>query len=371
MKFNLFICTILIISSIGCSSSDENNETPTDNNPKNIMFIGGTNEYYAINSQNGQLKWVFSVLNGRFQYSTAFYSNNVLYVGCTDSYLYAIDASKGTLLWKFKTNEAIESSVYVYNNTVFFGSDDDNFYALNTATGELKWKYTAGFNVSSSPVVSGDIVYFASDDGYVYALEQGSGALKWKYYTGSIFNSSSSSIVGNNLYIGNRNGNIYNINKNTGQLNWEKQLGSSVEYSSPTILDGYLYVTDKNALYKMDAVTGNIIWQSYNSGNYSSSPFVNENYITVNSSSGNLTVIDKQTGNTRWQKTIYSNSAEAVSTDGTVFIGGGGSNYVYAFSENDGTEKWRFPMKAVTTSAPVIINKDGKVVYPSKSGGRD
>ena len=70
---------------MGCSSSDDISETSPIT--KNIMFIGGMNKYYAIDSEKGQLKWSFSVTNGTFAYSTAFLSNNVLYVGCTDQYL--------------------------------------------------------------------------------------------------------------------------------------------------------------------------------------------------------------------------------------------------------------------------------------------
>lgn len=363
---------MLVTALTGCSSSDDTmDETPVFNGPKNRIFIGGMNKYYALDSQSGQLKWSFLVDSGTFQYSTAFYQDNVLYVGCTDSYIYALNAENGNLLWKFKTNGPIESSVFVSGTTVFVGSDDDSFYALNAATGELKWKYATGFNVSSSPIVSGETVYFGSDDGYLYALAQSTGTLKWKYYAGNIFNSSSPAIVQNSLYIGNRDGNIYNIHKDTGELIWKKQLGSSLEHSSPTVLDGYLYISDKYSLHKLEASTGNPVWQSSHPGNYSSSPYVNENAVYTSSSSGNIVASDKQSGTVKWQKTIYSNSAEPVTADAKVYIGGGGSNFIYAFSEKDGTEVWKYPVNSIVTSAPVILNKDGKLFYPSKSGGRN
>lgn len=339
--------------------------------PKNTMFIGGIRNYFALDSQKGSLKWSFQVPSGDFTYSTAFFHNNVLYVGCTDHYLYALNASNGRFLWKYKTNLGIESGVYVSDDTVYFGSGDDDFYALDATTGNLKWKFSTGFNVSSSPNVSGDTVYFASDDGNIYALDKRNGNFKWKYFANNIFERSGCSIVGNDLYVGNRNGNIYKINKNSGELIWKKLLGSSGEHSSPTISGGYLYTTDESDLYKIETSTGNIIWQKYNVKKYSSSPYVNEKYITVNSSSGDLTVINKSTGNIIWQKTIYSNSAEPISVNSFVYSGGGGTNNIYCYSEDDGKEIWKYPINSIDTSAPVIINNEGKLFYPSKSGAKD
>lgn len=337
--------------------------------PKNTMFIGGINYYYALDTQTGSTKWYFPA-NGSFQYSTAFFKNNVLYVGCTDNHLYALNASTGKLLWKYKTGAGIESSVFVDNDVVFFGSDDDNFYALDAISGSLKWKYKTGHNVSSSPKVSQDVVYFGSDDYYFYALNKEDGSVKWKYYAGNLFNGSGCAIVNNSLFVGNRNGNIYNLNKLSGEVIWKKNYGSSGEYSSPTISEGSLYQTDRNYLYKIDINSGNIIWQTYNPNSYYSSPYVSANSVVVNSNAGNLLVLDKSTGSIKWEKTINANGAEPILVNSTIFTGGGGSRFIYAFSEN-GNEVWRSSVVSISTSAPVIIDKNGGIFYPSNSGGRD
>jgi hypothetical protein len=54
---------------------------------------------------------------------------------------------------------------------VFIGSDDDNVYALNATTGALVWKYKTGGMVDpSSPAVSSGVVYVGSEDDNVYAF---------------------------------------------------------------------------------------------------------------------------------------------------------------------------------------------------------
>jgi len=65
------------------------------------------------------------------------------------------------------------------NGVVYFGSwsTDNSVYALNASTGALLWKYKTGLNVKSSPTVTNGVVYVGSDDNNVYALNAINGAL--------------------------------------------------------------------------------------------------------------------------------------------------------------------------------------------------
>jgi outer membrane protein assembly factor BamB len=54
----------------------------------------------------------------------------VLYVGCDDGYLYALDISTGAQRWRYKTGGAIRSQILVAGDLVYFGSLDHRVYAL-------------------------------------------------------------------------------------------------------------------------------------------------------------------------------------------------------------------------------------------------
>ena len=113
-------------------------------------------------------------------------ANGRVYVGSFDSYLYALNASTGALLWRYTTGNAISSSSpTVAKGVVYVGCDDGNLYALTASTGALLWRYTTGSSVWSSPAVVNEMVYFGSNDGNLYALEASTGALIWKYTIGS------------------------------------------------------------------------------------------------------------------------------------------------------------------------------------------
>ena len=72
--------------------------------------------------------------------------------------------------WKFKTERVIEawfSSPAASDDIVYFGSDDSYLYALNAPTGELKWKLKTGDVVYSSPAIADGAVYVGSHDSYL------------------------------------------------------------------------------------------------------------------------------------------------------------------------------------------------------------
>ena len=103
------------------------------------------------------------------------------------------------VLWKYKTGAGY-SSPAVSGGMVYVGSNDGYVYALDASSGSLKWKYKTGDSVASSPAVSGGVVYVGSHDGYVYALDASSGNLKWKYKTGG--GGSSPAVSGGVVYVG-------------------------------------------------------------------------------------------------------------------------------------------------------------------------
>ncbi len=68
----------------------------------------------------------------------------VVYFGSSDGNLYALNADRGNLRWKYKTNGIIHTSPALYHRTVYFGSWDTYLYAVDAETGKEKWKFKTG-----------------------------------------------------------------------------------------------------------------------------------------------------------------------------------------------------------------------------------
>ena len=73
------------------------------------------------------------------------------------------------LLWSFKTDDAIKSSPVISNNTIFVGSDDGFLYALTWAA-TLKWKFNAGSAIESPPLIVDNVVFVGSLVGVLFAI---------------------------------------------------------------------------------------------------------------------------------------------------------------------------------------------------------
>ncbi len=97
-------------------------------------------------------------------------ANGLVYVGCADSNLYALNAIDGQLVWKYTTGGEVASSPAITNNAVIFGSCDGKVYALDALTGAFMWSYATGGKVVSSPSIANGIVYVGSYDHMVYAF---------------------------------------------------------------------------------------------------------------------------------------------------------------------------------------------------------
>ena len=291
-------------------------------------------------------QWTFST--GGKIFSTPVLGGKVIFIGSEDGYFYALQRDSGKLKWKFKTGGAVHSTAVVHGGSVFFGSFDGAYYALDKERGTEKWRFKTGGEkwmggrgylgmkpdtahhddpwqfYLSSPVIGGTrevpVLYFGSSDHHVYAVNANSGAMIWKYQTDGIVHSSPALHEGV-LYIGSWDTYLYALDAQTGRLLWKfktgDQPGMSGIQASPVVENGTVYFGARDAhFYAVNAQDGSLRWK----------------YAADNS----------------W---ILSN---AVVQNNTVYFGTSDSYLVLALNTNDGTEKWRTPLKGYVYSSPCL-----------------
>jgi outer membrane protein assembly factor BamB len=108
--------------------------------------------------------------------------DDVVYTGCRDFHLYALNADTGKLIWKFKADNIVFTIPVIVGNTLFTGSYSGNFYAIDASTGRRIWKFSTGGMICSSPASHKSMVYFGCWDCNLYALTI-QGELAWKFRT--------------------------------------------------------------------------------------------------------------------------------------------------------------------------------------------
>ena len=155
-----------------------------------VIYIGSEDfNMYAVDASSGQLVWQFAT---GFQIdSTPVVVESVLFFGSDDDCMYALDlpakqqhaspsssssSMSPTLKWKYCTKGWVYSSPAVAQGIVYVGSLDSYVYALNATSGAVVWMYetlttyATGYGVWSSPTVLDGVVYIGSNDQKLYAI---------------------------------------------------------------------------------------------------------------------------------------------------------------------------------------------------------
>jgi outer membrane protein assembly factor BamB len=308
----------------------------------------------AAETSGGDEIWRFET-GGPVYTSSPTVVEGTVFVGSTDTNLYAVDAGDGTEQWRFETGGPVySSSPAVVEGTVFVGSADNNLSAVDAARGEEQWTFETGDNLLSSPTVVDGTVFVGSKDINLYAVDAGDGTEQWRFKTsGNVY--SSPTVVDGTVYVGCEDTNLYAVDASTGTEQWRCKTGGMVS-SSPTVVDGTVYVgSDDENLYLVDASDGTEQWLFETGGQVLSSPTVVDGTIFIGTSDDNLYAVDASTGNEQWRYEIgRAVDSSPTVVDGTVFVGSWDD--LYAVDASTGTEKWRYETGGTVRSSPTVVD---------------
>lgn len=137
-----------------------------------VVYVGARDGFlYAIDTNDGSLKWRFDHKISWVNSSPAV-ANGIVYAASSDGrFVQAVDAATGAERWRSTTAQSIVwSSPAITEKYVYYGDGVGRLHVADIATGRDLALFRTGANVFSSPAVDGDLVVFGSDDGSVYAL---------------------------------------------------------------------------------------------------------------------------------------------------------------------------------------------------------
>ena len=293
-----------------------------------VLYIGCyDNNLYALNADDGAFLWKFPTEGGIA--STPWVERDRILLGSEDGNLYAISREGGELVWKSPTHDRIRSSPQVAYSHCFVGSDDCCLYAFSASSGQMVWRFQSAGPIRSTPLVAGEMIYVGSDDGYLYALDLRSGNVKWKYNTNRRV-TSSATISENLIFVGSADGHLYAINARSGWPVWRFRTRGYV-LSTPAVAEGIAYIGSADGhLYAVEAGTGRQIW-NYDTGSpITSSPALNNEIVFVGSNSGAVHAVNAKQGEVVWKYMTGGPVPSSPIVDQRVVYIGSTDHYVYA-----------------------------------------
>ena len=283
-------------------------------------------------------------------------ANGVAYIGSGRG-VYALDAESGTKLWSFAADSMVWSPAVAYG-LVFIGSEDGWLYALNASAGTLTWKRQIGSSIGdaiSAPAAEKGIIYVGVgkyDGATIYALHAKTGRKVWTYEGGWI--NTEGAIANGIVYFGELGGGFDAFDANTGVQLWGAYLDAS-----PAVTNGVVYVGGD----ALDARTGALLWSSGVRAFVAPAVANGVVYFAADS----LYALDAKTGAKLWRRPLsfqYSESSPAVA-GGVVYVGSD-DHSLDAFNAKSGNMLWSYRTGDVVISSPVVVN--GMVYVGSLDG---
>lgn len=235
----------------------------------------GDHTLFNYNLKRGKIQWQF---NAGDIASEPLILDDKIVITARYNHIDLYDLTDGTEIWKFETDDQIQSSPACQDSIIVFGCDNHFIYAVHRLNGELLWEFKTGASVQSIPSIKDSVVYIGSQDLYFYALNLHSGDLIWKFKAeGQILHGSA--VHDSVVIFSSTLGGVYCLNRFNGQMNWSFK-AESVVSTLPLICDEKVFFgsLDKH-YYALDIANGNQLWSYKTKGRARTAPVIWKNYV--------------------------------------------------------------------------------------------
>lgn len=233
-----------------------------------VYFGSDDRFFYCLSSSKGKLIWKFQADDPI--YSTPITDGNSVYFGCGTGAFYSLDALSGKQNWK-NTDAAynIEQKPFITNGRVYFGAWDTYIYCVNTTDGSLVWKCVGKGSsegvapryyspADCGPVVCGGKV-FAPDRKYRLSIIDAVAGNMLSFLDD--VSAIGLSADGNSIYM-RKLGGILEKTDSTGKTIWSVNVSMDDVPTVPLEVNGVVYVCSRRGFVSVvSAENGQVLWQ--------------------------------------------------------------------------------------------------------------
>lgn len=148
-----------------------------------IIIVGSEAGEVIALELSGSRKWAYRIRRGVNASPFVDEIENICYIGGMDGFMYALDASNGYNIWRFRTNGPIVSAATMADDILYFGSADGKVYAVEAERSKEKWNFSTEKPIVAAPVFHDGKVYVGSTDHHLYCIDARNGKELWKFET--------------------------------------------------------------------------------------------------------------------------------------------------------------------------------------------
>jgi serine/threonine protein kinase len=284
-----------------------------------VVYIGCyDNNVYALNAGDGKFQWKYAADGGIVSRPAAYEGN--IYFGSKDQRLHVISSRSGKVVWTYFTEGPIHSSPRIAEGHVFIGSDDHHLHAVNVSSSRLAWRFDTGDKVRSTPMVANELVYVGTESGDFLAIDY-RGGMRWRFQAKRAI-TSSPTVTGTSVLFTSVDGTLYCLDGRDGWAIWRFRLGKA-SVSSPAVTENLCFVGAADGfIYCVDTQSGKEVWRFRTEHQVSSSPALYRDSVYCGSVDGSLYCLEYRTGRQRWKfDTPAAITGSAAVFDDVVYLG--------------------------------------------------
>lgn len=120
-----------------------------------LYLVSMDHHLYALNAENGNLRWKSEDLGGPIVSPPAVSDSGLIIVSTFNNEVIALDESSQEIEWRFSTSDWAWASPLVVGEQVYVSDISGNFYTLELATGDVVWQIHPGGRYLRRPFGSG------------------------------------------------------------------------------------------------------------------------------------------------------------------------------------------------------------------------
>ena len=288
------------------------------NNPAAPVYADGTIYYasgkviYAVDATQGSLKWRFPADSASTLAAPVITAPTVVgdtvYVSALDG-LYAFGAADGVKKWFITIPNGVAYSPTVFKDSVYVVGQGNRLYAADTKTGDLlpgiwsmkgKVGVDLGGDVTSGVSFSNGFLYYVTGNNVLHAIDLTSGSQRYANRIEGDIRTALPIVTGETFYM--TTGSTLSKYRTNGLRIWPLRLYSDAAAPPATDAAGNAYVVTVDRYVYAVSPLGRSLWKKAVRVDEEvlATPLVADNLLIVTTARGGINAFDLATGDLKW-----------------------------------------------------------------------
>ncbi len=303
----------------------------------------------TLSGNSTSIAWSTSVGKSAGYMFVPAFADKLIYTAAHDGTVTSLADEGGRIVTRIDAKARLVGGVGANENMVVVASEKGEVLAFDPA-GRSLWKSQVSGEILAPPAIAGSVVIVRTSDGRMVALDRADGKRKWVYQRPApaltLRTNAGVAVTRGTVYAGFPGGKMVAIEAESGKPTWEGTISlprGATELERVADVSGVPVIDDSRicaGVYQgrtgcLETLSGNVVWARDIPS--ADGVTVDDKYLYVSATDGNVYALDKTTGSTVWkqEKLVNREPGAPLVVKGRVLVGDKDGT-VHALALDDG-----------------------------------